>query len=161
MPFHERILSREKIDRILLYRIPADCIPEEGIAGGEILASRVPVYGTKDAGRGLWLRLKNTCKQFNFPESNSAGYVRAAKRGIKNHCRDVFQCGRLAVWLPPGRSRSHDLCVATILGWQRRSRYLQFSRERISKKTKTLVFMSRPKTILSEYNQSLTTRNMV
>ena len=36
----------------------------EGVAGGEILASRVPVYGTKDARRGLWLRLKNTCKQF-------------------------------------------------------------------------------------------------
>ena len=32
-----------------------------------ILASRVPVYGTKDAGRGLWLRLKNTCKLFKFP----------------------------------------------------------------------------------------------
>ena len=29
------------------------------------VASRVPVYGTKDAGRGLWLRLKSTCKQFN------------------------------------------------------------------------------------------------
>ena len=24
------------------------------------------MYGTQDAGRGLWLRLKNTCKQFNF-----------------------------------------------------------------------------------------------
>ena len=30
----------------------------------DLPASRVPVYGTKDAGRGLWLRLKNTCKQF-------------------------------------------------------------------------------------------------
>ena len=29
-------------------------------------ALRVPLYGTKDAGRGLWLRLKNTCKLFNF-----------------------------------------------------------------------------------------------
>ena len=56
----------QEIARILLYRIPAEGIPEEGIAGGEILASRVPVYGTKDAGRRLWLRLKNTCKQFNF-----------------------------------------------------------------------------------------------
>ena len=43
----------QEIDRILLYRIPAESIPEEGIAGG-------------DAGRGLWLRLKNTCKQFKF-----------------------------------------------------------------------------------------------
>ena len=34
--------------------------------GGEILASRVAVYGSKDAGRGWWLRVKNTCKQFKF-----------------------------------------------------------------------------------------------
>ena len=33
----------QEIDRILLYRVPAEGIPEEGIAGGEILASRVPV----------------------------------------------------------------------------------------------------------------------
>ena len=45
-------------------KIPAEGIPEEGSTGGEILTSRLPVYGTKDAGRGLWLRLKNTCKQF-------------------------------------------------------------------------------------------------
>ena len=56
----------QEIDRILLYRIPAEGIPEQGITGGENLASRVSVYGTKDAGRGLWLRLKNTCKQFKF-----------------------------------------------------------------------------------------------
>ena len=30
------------------------------------MASRVPVCGKKDAGRRLWLRLKNTCKQFKF-----------------------------------------------------------------------------------------------
>ena len=64
------------------------------------MASRVPVYGTTDAGRGLWLRLKNTCKTVRiFPESTSADSVHASKRGIKNHCRDVVHCGRLAVWL--------------------------------------------------------------
>ena len=47
-------------------RIPAEGIPEEGVAGEEMSASRVPVYGTKDAGRGLWLRLKNTSKLFKF-----------------------------------------------------------------------------------------------
>ena len=31
-----------------------------------MLVSRVPVYGTIDAGRGVWLRLKNTCKQFKI-----------------------------------------------------------------------------------------------
>ena len=56
----------QEIDKNLLYRITAEGIPEGRIAGGAILASLVPVYGTKDAGRGLWLRLKSTCKQFNF-----------------------------------------------------------------------------------------------
>ena len=35
----------QEIDRFLLCRIPAEGFPEEAIAGGEILASRVPVYG--------------------------------------------------------------------------------------------------------------------
>ena len=64
--FTNEYFQGQEIDRILLYRIPAEGIPEEGIAGGETLASRVPVYGPKDAGRGLWLRLTNTCKQFKF-----------------------------------------------------------------------------------------------
>ena len=62
--FTNGYFQRQEIDRILLYRILAEGIPEEGIASGEFLASRVPVYSAKDAGRGLWLRLKNTCKQF-------------------------------------------------------------------------------------------------
>ena len=32
-----------------------------------VVSSSVPIDGTQDAGRGLWPRLKNTCKQFNFP----------------------------------------------------------------------------------------------
>ena len=36
----------QQLDRILLYRIPAEGIPEEEIAGGAMLASRVPIYGT-------------------------------------------------------------------------------------------------------------------
>ena len=56
----------QEIDRILLYRVPAEGIPEEGTAGGAILASRVPIYGTTDAGPGLWLRFKNTYKQFKI-----------------------------------------------------------------------------------------------
>ena len=91
--------SGEEIDWILLYRTPAEGIPEEGLAGGAIFASRVLIYGTNDEGRGLWLRLKDTCKQFNFPECNSADSVHASKWRIKHHCRDVFQCRWLDVWL--------------------------------------------------------------
>ena len=64
--FTDGYFQGEEIDRILLFRIPAAGIPQDGIAGGEILAWRVPVYGTRDAGRGLLLRLKHTCKQFSF-----------------------------------------------------------------------------------------------
>ena len=47
----------------------------------EVLASRVPVYGTKDAGRGLWLRLKYTCKQSTFSLNQfSADSVHASRR---------------------------------------------------------------------------------
>ena len=38
------------MNRILLYRIPAEGIPEEGIAGGKIMASRDPVMQDEDCG---------------------------------------------------------------------------------------------------------------
>ena len=51
-------LQGKQNDRVILYRIPRGGIPEEGIEEGSVLAARVPIYGTKDAGRGFWLRLK-------------------------------------------------------------------------------------------------------
>ena len=55
-------LQGKQNDRIILYRIPKGGIPEEGIAEGDVLAARVPIYGTKDAGRGFWLRLKEVAE---------------------------------------------------------------------------------------------------
>ena len=110
--FTNRYFQRKEIDRIVLCRIPAEGIPEEGIGSGTILASRVPIYGTKDG----------------FDS------VHASKRGIKNHCSDVFQCGRLVVWPFPGKIRSHELFAATILGWQRTTRYFQILRNRVSRR---------------------------
>ena len=52
------IFKQKEVDRIILYRIPKGGIPEEGIEEGAVIAARVPIYGTKDAGRGFWLRLK-------------------------------------------------------------------------------------------------------
>ena len=51
-------LQGKQNDRIILYRIPKGGIPEEGVAEGDVLAARVPIYGTKHAGRGFWLRHK-------------------------------------------------------------------------------------------------------
>ena len=45
-------------DRIILYRIPKGGIPGEGVEEGAVIAARVPIYGTRDTGRGFWLRLK-------------------------------------------------------------------------------------------------------
>ena len=51
-------LQGKQNDRVILYRIPKGGIPEAGVEEGAVLAARVPIYGTKDAGRGFWLRLK-------------------------------------------------------------------------------------------------------
>ena len=51
-------LQGKEVDRIILYRIPKGGIPAEGLEEGTVIATRVPIYGTKDAGRGFWLKLK-------------------------------------------------------------------------------------------------------
>ena len=51
-------LQGKPVDRIILYKIPKGGIPECSIEEGTVIAARVPIYGTKDAGRGFWLRLK-------------------------------------------------------------------------------------------------------
>ena len=45
-----------------MYKIPKGGIPEEGIEEGTVLAARVPIYGTKDAGRGFCLKLKEVAR---------------------------------------------------------------------------------------------------
>jgi hypothetical protein len=59
-------LQGKQNDRVILYRIPKGGIPEEGIAEGDVLAARVPIYGTKDAGRGFWLRLKEVVMENGY-----------------------------------------------------------------------------------------------
>ena len=52
-------LQGKEVDRIILYKIPKGGIPERDIPEGTVLAARVPIYGTRDAGRGFWLKLKD------------------------------------------------------------------------------------------------------
>ena len=54
------------MDRVLLYRIPRGGIPEEGIEEGAVIAARVPIYGTRDAGRNFWLKLQGVSNQNGF-----------------------------------------------------------------------------------------------
>jgi Reverse transcriptase (RNA-dependent DNA polymerase). len=55
-----------EVDRIICYRIPKGGIPEEGIQEGDVIAARVPIYCTKEAGRGWWLKLNDVVKQYGF-----------------------------------------------------------------------------------------------
>ena len=59
-------LQGKPVDRVILYRIRKGGIPEEGINEGDVIAARVPIYGTKDAGRGWWLRLNDVAKEHGF-----------------------------------------------------------------------------------------------
>ena len=45
-----------EVDRLILYRIPKGGIPGEDVPDGTVIAARVPIYGTEDAGRGFWLK---------------------------------------------------------------------------------------------------------
>ena len=51
-------LQGKENDRVILYRIPKDGNTEEGVEGGTVIFARIPIYGTADAGRGFWLKLK-------------------------------------------------------------------------------------------------------
>eukprot|EP00973_Karenia_brevis_P073451 10205037-Karenia_brevis.AAC.1 len=59
-------LQGKPVERILLYRIPKGGIPECGVPDGAVIAARVPIYGTKDAGRGFWLRLTEVVTELSF-----------------------------------------------------------------------------------------------
>ena len=47
----------------LLLRIPRDGTPGTSVQGGQLVLALVPIYGTKDAGRGLWRRVVRVCTE--------------------------------------------------------------------------------------------------
>ena len=59
-------LQGKEVDRTILYRIPRGGIPECGVPEGAVIAARVPINGTKDAGRGFWLQLKEVITSHGF-----------------------------------------------------------------------------------------------
>ena len=46
-------LQGKEVDRLILYRIPRGGISEVGLAEGDVIAARIPIYGTGGAGRIL------------------------------------------------------------------------------------------------------------
>lgn len=51
---------------MILHQIPKGGLPEEGIKEGTVFAARVPLYGTKDAGRRFWLRFKEIAQHHYY-----------------------------------------------------------------------------------------------
>ena len=50
-------LQGEKLSRPLLLRQPKGGLPDDSIKFDDMMLARVPIYGTRDAGRGLWRRI--------------------------------------------------------------------------------------------------------
>jgi hypothetical protein len=57
----------EEQTRLLLLRQPQGGLPD--VAPGDMLLARVPIYGTRDAGRSFWKRLRTTFLGIGFQEN--------------------------------------------------------------------------------------------
>ena len=57
------------LDRVLLFRPPKGGLPGEDDSDGAMICARVPVYGTKDAGRGFWLRIREVILENGWKEN--------------------------------------------------------------------------------------------
>ena len=85
----------EELDRLLLFKQPKGGLP--GVPEGACMIARVPVYGTKDAGRGFWKRLRTVITTAGFRENyvmralyhytNEEGRILAM---MGTHVDDVF-----------------------------------------------------------------------
>ena len=85
----------EELDRLLLFKQPKGGLP--GVPDGACMIARVPVYGTKDAGRGFWKRLRTVITTAGFRENyvmralyhytNEEGRILAM---MGTHVDDVF-----------------------------------------------------------------------
>ena len=60
----------EKMDRLMLLRLPRGGLPDPEIPDGAMMLARVPIYGTKDAGRRFWLKLKGTIVNIGMKQNS-------------------------------------------------------------------------------------------
>ena len=59
----------KEIDRLFLLKPPRDDTGLEGVPEGAALICRVPIYGQTDAGRGLWLKIKQIMQEIGWKAS--------------------------------------------------------------------------------------------
>ena len=60
----------EKMDKLMLLRLPRGGLPDPEIPDGAMMLARVPIYGTKDAGRRFWLKLKGTIVNIGMKQNS-------------------------------------------------------------------------------------------
>ena len=72
----------EKMDRLMLLRLPKGGLPEDEIPEGAMMLARVPIYGTKDAGRRFWLKLRGTITNIGLTQNSQcpALFIRTVKK---------------------------------------------------------------------------------
>ena len=69
----------EELDRLLLLKPPPGGLPDPDYEDGEaMILARVPIYGTQDAGRKFWTRLRETITANKFRE------LQIAKAMVRN-----------------------------------------------------------------------------
>ena len=94
-------LQGDHIERELYMRLPAGGIP--GAAPGSLLRARVPIYGTGDAARGFWLKVRKTLLQCGWVQSQLEPALflfwdgRTGKKVLTGmavtHVDDILHCG--------------------------------------------------------------------
>ena len=58
------------LDRVLLFKPPKGGLPGEDPSDDPVLLAHVPVYGTKDAGRGFWMRFREVMLSAGWKENS-------------------------------------------------------------------------------------------
>ena len=77
----------ERLDRIMLLSQPDGGLP--GVDPDAQMLARVPIYGTKDAGRGFWKRLRSVCLEAGLHENRIMKSVYSFQKDGKVVCMMV------------------------------------------------------------------------
>ena len=96
----------QDLDRILLFKQPPGGLPDPELAPDAHLLARVPIYGTRDAGRGFWKALRNSLLESGLQENRMVRALYSYQEGgdvkamICSHVDDIlWACKPEAEWI--------------------------------------------------------------
>ena len=79
----------EELNRPLLLRQPKGGVPDQNVLPSDFFVARLPIYGTKDAGRHLYRKLKRVLRELGFQE----GFAMTALYFLQNDGKIVVILG--------------------------------------------------------------------